>query len=457
MREELFENDDAEHEAESIDVLPLAEDEDSPIPALREVTVQVVKLGSDGQPKPASDDDSDDEGESVVVLEDPDGLAPKPAALSMWAYALATLFDGRRSAREAVAAFAEKFKQPLPVHHALELQIELDRALFLYSRRFEKVLKRQIRTYLDNDNRAPSHAGTAYPSDPEALTQTVLNFFTSPDGPAALPRATGANTVRALMAPHIDLRVGGATYAHAYSELIKKSEADLFIILGVAHQASGDGLYYVSQKNFVTPGGESKTARDIARRLQKAAGTEIPLAEMAHRTEHSIEFQTVLLSTVMQREKRDYEIVPVLCGPVESYISNDTDPMQDEGFQRFVNALREELDASKRKWCVLCSVDLSHVGPEFGHSAMMTEKLLLPMERGDRRFLKSVANLDSKGAFAEIARTQNARHIDAVLSVLTMLEATKGVLKTGRLLHYDQMFKEGSHSAVSYAAMAFEE
>lgn len=462
LPEELFDDDDeGELSDEPVNVLPLAENEDDPIPALREVTAQMVKIGKDKKVDPGvAAGEGDEEGETVVVIEDPEGLAPKPAALSMWAYALASLFDGRRSAKQAIEAFAEKFKQSVPVEHALDLQRELDKALFLYSTRFEKVLKRQIRSYLDEELRAPSHSGTAYPADAEALRETVSGFFTAPDGPGALPDpATApppADTLRALMVPHVDLRVGGATYAHGYAELLKSCQADLFVILGVAHQAPGEGLYYVSKKNFATPLGVTKTERGIATRLQKAAQIELPLAELAHRTEFSIEFQAVMLSALMQRYKRDFEILPILCGPAELFLACDATPFTTDAFTQFVEALRNELDKSNRKWCIMSSVDLSHVGPEFGHSAMMTEKLLPPMRRGDERFLEPLERVDAEGAFNEIVRTQNSRHIDAVISVITMLQACKGVIKKGRLLHYDQMLKEGSHSAVSFASMAFE-
>ncbi len=460
LPEELFENDDDDAgEAEPVNVLPLADNEDEPIPALREVTAQIVKIGKDKNvvTGPAAEDDSE-EGETVVVIEDPEGLAPKSAALSMWAYALATLFDGHRTARQAVEAFAEKFKQPVPIEHALDLQIELDKALFLYSTRFEKVLKRQIRSYLDEELRAPAHAGTAYPSDPEALQETVSGFFTSPDGPGALPDPAQppGDTVRAMIVPHVDLRVGGATYAHGYAELLKNCQADLFVILGVAHQAPGEALYYVSTKNFATPLGVARTEHGIAGRLQKAAETELALAELAHRLEFSVEFQVVMLSALLQRYKRDFEIVPVVCGSADLFIGSDADPFKSDAFTYFVDALRNELEKCNRKWCVLSSVDLTHVGPEFGNSAMMTERFLPPVRRGDERFLNPLQRLDSQAAYNEIVRTQNARHIDGVMPVLTMLEACKGSLKSGRLLHYDQMLKEGTHSAVSYASMVFE-
>jgi hypothetical protein len=351
----------------------------------------------------------------------------------------------------------------------LELQRELDRAMFLYSKRFEKTVRRQIRSYLEKDIRAATHAGTAYPEEPEALQQTVTGFFTAKDGPGApwaVPAGVAAadapaakpvdHTLGALILPHIDLRIGGATYAHGYAELLKHSEADLFVILGVAHQMNGEGLYYISQKDFATPLGPVKTDKGMARRLQTAADVEPVLGELAHRTEHSVEFQAVLLAVLLQACKREFEIVPVLCGSIEALLANEVNPLTAEPVTKFAEALRQELVASKRKWCVLCSVDLTHVGPEFSNSTMMTPRLLPPVERYDRRLLGLIARQDLQGLCDEIGRTQNSRHVDAITAVLTMLKACRGMLKPGRLLHYDQMLKDGTHSAVSFASLAFD-
>ena len=75
----------------------------------------------------------------------------------------------------------------------------------------------------------------------------------------------------------------------------------------------------------------------------------------------------------------------------------------------------------------------------------------------DLRMLKLLETLDAEGFYNEIARSQNSQHVDAVLSVLTMLSACRWMLKGGSLLHYDQMMKANSHSAVSFAAMSFEQ
>lgn len=480
LAESRWPADDAEEgqPRDPVDILPLAEDTETPIPALRDVRAQIMKLGDNGLVEPARDDADDDDNKTVVVLADPEGLAPEPAVLSTAAFALASLFDGRRSARQVAAELGAQVNQPVAPENVLELQRKLDEALLLYSKRFERTVRRQLRSYLEHNLRPAVHAGAAYPAAADELQQAVTGYFTADDGPgapwtiepsadaptSAAPAAKQAvpvskpvdDTLRSLILPHIDLRVGGATYAHGYAQLLQHCEADLFVILGVAHQSDGNSLYYVSQKDFATPLGPARTERGIARRLQAAAQTEPVLAELAHRTEHSVEFQAILLAALMARCGRGFEIVPVLCGPVEAFLATEASPLAAAPFGNFAGALRRELDASKRKWCVLCSVDLSHVGPEFGNATAMTPRLLPPMERYDRRLLEIMARLDAQGVCDEIARTQNSRHVDAVMAVLTMLQTCQGLIKRGRLLHYDQMLKDGTHSAVSFAAMAFD-
>ncbi len=456
----MFDDDDDADEASEV-FLPLAKTVDDPIPSMREVEPKIASVSPDG--KGLQEPSEDDSGaNTVVVLEDPDGLAPKAVILSTMAYALATLFNGKRSAEEVAHAFNERYHQELKPDQALELQRELDKSLFLQSRRFERTFKKQLNAYLDKEVRPAAHAGTSYPADPLALRKTIEAFFTAPDGPDAgknkpteIP-APRIDTLRAIVIPHIDLRVGGATYAHAYKEILARSQAEVFVILGVAHQNPGDILFNVSTKNFETPLGTVTTEHALARKLQEQTGGDQILSELAHRSEFSVEFQAVLLTALLESRKQPFTIVPIVCGGIESFLSDESNPLESEAFTSFCATLREELDKLGKKWCVLCSVDMSHVGPEFNHSTMISERQLPAIKRGDMRILHAVETLDAQGLFDEISRTQNSRHTDGIVSILAMLTVCKDTLKSARLLHYDQMLKKNSHSAVSYAAMAFE-
>jgi len=428
------------------------------LPALRTAQVEPVRIKSDEKAP-------DEQDEMAIILHDPEGFAPQPAVLSPEAFALASLFDGRRTAREIVILFEEKYGAEIEVEQVHHLADELDEVLFLASPRFQEKLRNSILKYLTMPVRPMTHAGEnqGYPEDPQKLRETVAAYFAAQDGPGALPKTGPAerHRVPAVILPHLDPRVGGATYAHAYKAILEDCQADLFVILGVGHQGTGDGDFVVSTKPFATPFGTVPVAQGLAARLQEATGVEPALAEYLHWREFSVEFQAVFLRTLLHEHAgRDFEIVPVLCGPVEPYLpegkSPGRNPVHDERFAPFVERLREELEKSNRRWCVMASVDLSHVGPDFHDMTSMTERLLPPVRRGDQRLLAQIEALNADAFYFEIARTKNSRHWDGVLAILALLGVGRDRFKSGRLLHYSQWLKP-TKSVVSVAAMAFDQ
>jgi AmmeMemoRadiSam system protein B len=149
-------------------------------------------------------------------------------------------------------------------------------------------------------------------------------------------------------------------------------------------------------------------------------------------------------------------MVPILCGPIEPFFKPAEDFSRLDALRRFSAALREELDRSGRRWTIIAGVDWSHVGIKFGDSIPVDERILWRLERMDRRLLTRLENLDDGFFYREIVRRENASRIDGCVAVLTMLEACRGLLSKGRLLHYGRMFERDRGSAVSFAAMAFQ-
>jgi len=418
---------------------------DGPIPALRGVQVAQVRMG----PEDAAD--------TGFELRDPEDFAPAPALLTPAAFALATLFDGERTAEDVAKEFEQRYEQFPPPEQVLNLAKQLDEALYLDSPRFQQRMRTALLSYLDSPSRPMVHAGTSYPKDPDELRERIAGYFTAPQGPGKIPDGPPTkNDLRALMVPHIELNVGGPTCAHGYKQLLERSQADLIVVLGVAHKGPSQPLFHISKKEFETPLGNVKVERGLAERLQEAVGGEPQVMEIAHRTEFSVEFQALFLQTLLKdRQKRDFEIVPVVCGAVEPYLDSEEEPTECESFQRFANALGEELSKTSRKWCVIASVDLSHVGPKFDHSTSIDHKVLLPIERGDKRLLGALQSLDRKAFFNEVQRTKNARNWDGVLALLAMLTAANGNLKSAELLRYEQWLEAPTKSAVTFASMAF--
>ena len=133
---------------------------------------------------------------------------------------------------------------------------------------------------------------------PARTARAVLRRF---DG-AGIPAPRAGRRLRpscaACSRPHIDFQRGGPVYTWAYRELLEKSNADTFVILGVAHQYCRR-RFALTCKDFETPLGVVPTDRAYVDRIASLAGRDLFDDELSHRTEHSIEFQVVFLQYVL--------------------------------------------------------------------------------------------------------------------------------------------------------------
>jgi AmmeMemoRadiSam system protein B len=101
------------------------------------------------------------------------------------------------------------------------------------------------------------------------------DFFTYPvaSPSAAAPQATASAgpRTRALIAPHIDFHRGGPTYAWAYREILERSDADLYVVLGTCHAGMPDP-FAVTLKPYETPLGAVPVDREFYDALNRRAG-----------------------------------------------------------------------------------------------------------------------------------------------------------------------------------------
>jgi AmmeMemoRadiSam system protein B len=101
---------------------------------------------------------------------------------------------------------------------------------------------------------------------------------------------------------------------------------------------------------------------------------------------------------------------------------------------------------------VVAGVDLSHVGPKFGHNLQASD-LLPEAERHDRALLDALGRMDAVAFWEEAARVDDRFNVCGFSSMAFLLE----ILPRGRgwLLDYDIWREEPTRSAVSFAGLAF--
>ena len=211
----------------------------------------------------------------------------------------------------------------------------LDEALFLQSPRFDAYRYGLADEYRRSPVRPAYHAGRAYPSDPDALRDWLNSFFDHPDGPGPVDATTSGSSVAGILAPHIDFQRGGPVYAWGYRALAEAEPADLYLVLGVPHHGL-DGPAAATLKAYDTPLGTLEVDQDFVAGLQRRSRADLLSGELSHRTEHSIEFETVFLRHLFG--DRDIRIAPILTSFVQEQMAQGRNPREDPESERFIDA-----------------------------------------------------------------------------------------------------------------------
>lgn len=391
------------------------------------------------------------EGETYAALLDPLGIVAEPLLVPIEAYRqVVRCFDGTTTLPEIQTRVMRQSGQLVPLAELEEIVDQLDHALALDGPSFAAYRL----AYRQELVRPAALAGRSYAGTERALRAQLAQFFAHANG-AGMPRLDdGAATgrLRGILSPHIDFYRGGPVYTWSYKELVERSDADTFVILGVAHQYCRR-RFALTRKDFETPLGLVPTDRTYVDRIAALAGQELFEDELSHRTEHSIEFQVVFLQYLLGG-RRDFSIVPILVGSFHDLMEEGTDPIEDPDVRRFVDALRAAESASGKTVMYIGGIDLSHVGPEFGDPDPVDRDTLSVVRTFDEAMLDRAAASDAAGWFGTAAEVDNRWRVCGLAATYTMLHAMGPA--RGRLLRYDQAVDARKTCCVTFASLAFE-
>ena len=383
------------------------------------------------------------EGQRCIALRDPAGFTDQIAVLPGPLLDLVSLFDGEHPVEAIREILRRRHGEAPSVEQIAALVDRLDDAGFLDSERFRARRRATDDAFRQSPVRPAAHAGGAYAGEAAALREQIAGFF-APDR-----SGKRAGTLSAVIAPHIDFHRGGPTYGSAYQEVLDRSDADLYVILGTCHAGMSDP-FAVTLKPYDTPLGPVGADRDFYEALAGRAGQDLLASEPAHRAEHSIEFQAVMLQSLLGG-RRPFTILPVLASYLHEAVWAGTEPEADPRVPRFLDALREAVAASSRRVCLVAGVDLAHVGPRFGDPDPNTEVSLAIVEREDRAMLESVVAGDARGFFARVAADRDARRICGLSPIYSLLRVLPEA--PGRLIEYRQW--PDPEGAVTFCAVSF--
>jgi AmmeMemoRadiSam system protein B len=382
-------------------------------------------------------------------LRDPAGYTAAVLMLPVTLVELLSMLDGEHSVVDIQAALMRRHGELVERVRIEGLIRSLDEQGFLDSPAFAARRQAEDRAFLEAPTRPASHAGGAYAADPDELRTMIDGFFVPPEGPGPVAGRGPGQPVRGLIAPHIDLHRGGPAYAWAYRDLAERGDADVFVVFGTCHAGMPDP-FALTRKPFETPLGPAPVALDIVEALAARAGQDCFASELAHRHEHSIEFQAVFLR-YLYAGRRDVAVVPVLTSFVHEALHRGHGPEDDPRVARFLDALADTVATCGRRVAFIAGADLAHVGPRFGDPEPVSAEELSRLEREDRAMLAAVETGDAAAFFESVRRDGDRRRICGLSPIYALLRATGGA--AGSLRRYAQW--PDPAGVVTFASVVF--
>lgn len=406
------------------------------LPALRNVDVSQVEH----------------EGQNLICLRDAEGYVQEQVVLSPPAFFIAACLTGENDIADIQRACEKQFEGARVREEDITRVVDyLDEVGFLRTARFEAVRQKAAKAFADSPTRPAHLAGQSYPADPVELRAFIEELFTADGGPGEVPAAAGdgERPLSCLIVPHIDFPRGAAGYAHGYARLAQRGRPDTVFVFGVAHTGP-TAPFVLTRKSFDTPFGTIETDTAIVDELASHCSWDPFEDEMVHRTEHSIEFQAVMLGYLYGTDVR---IVPILCGHLSTEAGDGPDSI--DGVAEFLDACRAAAASEGRRVTVIAGADLSHVGRRFGDSFDINDAVIETVALRDGEDLAHVTGGDPDAFYASVMADDNARHVCGLACIYAALKTVDGAVGAGETIHYgyapDPMGGIVSFSAIALA------
>lgn len=393
------------------------------------------------------------DGEQLICLYDPSGIVEHQLLLSPTAFFVAANLDGETTLTDIQHAFARDAGGILlPTDDMRSVVNYLDDHGFLLTEKFFEIQDKLLEEFRNSPARPAHLAGKSYPADPEELKAFLNGLFAHEKGPGPLTARAPQNgaTMPCLVVPHIDYHRGGHTYAHGYAALYAAGAPDVAFIFGVAHAAQ-PVPFILTRKDFDTPLGVMQTDQDIVSRLEAACDWDPFEHELVHKSEHSVEFQAVMLAHVFGTSVK---IVPILCSMLSEDHTNG-DPREFASANAMIAECRRIAEERPGKVLAIASADLAHVGRRFGDDFDIDDGVVHAVRSRDDEDLAFVRQGDGAGFYTSVMKDRNARKVCGVNCIYAALKTMEEFAGDGVVTHYDYA-PDPAGGIVSFASVHFD-
>ncbi len=303
--------------------------------------------------------------------------------------------------------------------------------------------------------RPSNFASLFYPSQSSALTAQLQAIFQHQLGPKKPPleeskRNSYNQSLIAGIAPHAGISYSGPCASHFYQLLSQFNPPDIFIILSTSHSSPHS---YYDNRNFSTPLGLAKINQSFLKAFQKISSINSSLKpnHFFSDQEHSVEVQLPFLQHLYQD---NFTFFPIIIS-------------QDHQLQNLAQNILRTIKKTKLSFCLICSADLTHYGPNYGFTLPVTynqnkndqnknKRIIKDIEEFDQQSINLIKNLDPKSFdhfCSNTGATLCGHHPIIVLqNILNQLNSQPGNL----LSYYNSSQISGDCiNSVSYASIEF--
>jgi len=354
-------------------------------------------------------------------------------------------FDGEQTVLDLRAALVRITGEIQVGQIEKNLYDALSDAGFLEDEKFEQLRVARIGEFAAAPKREASHAGSAYPDDPEEARKTIAEFMQG-----AVP-ADAADSQIGIAAPHVSPFGGWESYRDAYATLLPSYQDRTFVVLGTSHYGEPD-KFGLTRKPYVTPFGDADTNVDLVDELAAAAPNAVRMEDYCHAVEHSIEFQVLFLKYLYGENIR---VLPILCGSFARSIYQGGTPEDNPDVERFFNALGNMAAREGNKLFWVLGVDMAHMGRRYGDklTARADEGEMLAVAERDRIRIERMNESDS-GGFWNLVQANREDDLkwcgsSPIYTFLKTVPQARGTLKRYQQWNIDEQ------SVVSFAAVSF--
>jgi len=387
------------------------------------------------------------QGQQFVLIRDALGLVDEGKAVGMPLYQIMALLDGATTFSDLQMALMRQQGGVLVSRDEINgLLAHLDESFLLDSDRYKKARDRIIADFTSRRVRPCSHCGKTYPDNPLELKGRLDEILQS----QPIPSEPGGRKIVALIAPHIDLTVGYRGYSTAY-QMLKGIAPSRIILLGVGHHLQ-NGLFSLTDKDFETPLGIAQADQGAVARLWESGRDIIAPDDFVHRSEHSIEFQIIFVQHILN--DHPVAVVPILCGFLQAGLPEYSRQAYQETAGPFLETLKTLLHEPGEDTLVVAGVDLSHIGPKFGHD-MPATAMENQARTHDQRLLEHLSSLDADSFWEESRSVRDQFNVCGFSALACLLEVLPEC--RGKILHYETWHEAPTRSAVSFASAVFVE